>query len=40
MRAVRPAEGETVIVSGAAGGVGTLATQLAVRAGDRGRQRG
>jgi NADPH:quinone reductase-like Zn-dependent oxidoreductase len=35
MRAVRPAEGETVIVSGAAGGVGTLVTQLAVRAGAR-----
>jgi len=38
MRAVRPAEGETVIVSGAAGGVGTLVTQLAVRAGP-GRSR-
>jgi NADPH:quinone reductase-like Zn-dependent oxidoreductase len=35
IRAVRPAEGETVIVSGAAGGVGTLVTQLAVRAGAR-----
>jgi len=35
MRAVRPAEGETVIVSGAAGGVGTLVTQLAIRAGAR-----
>jgi NADPH:quinone reductase-like Zn-dependent oxidoreductase len=35
MRAVRPEEGETVIVSGAAGGVGTLVTQLAVRAGAR-----
>ena len=35
MRAVRPAEGETVIVSGAAGGVGTLVTQRAVRAGSR-----
>jgi NADPH:quinone reductase-like Zn-dependent oxidoreductase len=35
MHAVRPAEGETVIVSGAAGGVGTLVTQLAVRAGAR-----
>jgi NADPH:quinone reductase-like Zn-dependent oxidoreductase len=33
MRAARPAEGEMVIVSGAAGGVGTLVTQLAVRAG-------
>jgi NADPH:quinone reductase-like Zn-dependent oxidoreductase len=35
MRAVRPEEGGTVIVSGAAGGVGTLVTQLAVRAGAR-----
>lgn len=35
MRTVRLAEGETVIVSGAAGGVGTLVTQLAVRAGAR-----
>ncbi|HKO25199.1 MAG TPA: NADP-dependent oxidoreductase [Chloroflexota bacterium] len=35
MRAVRPEEGETVIVSGAAGGVGTLVTQLAMRAGAR-----
>jgi NADPH:quinone reductase-like Zn-dependent oxidoreductase len=35
MRAVRPEDGETVIVSGAAGGVGTLVTQLAVRAGAR-----
>jgi len=33
MRAVRPSE--TVIVSDAAGGVGTLVTQLAVRAGAR-----
>jgi NADPH:quinone reductase-like Zn-dependent oxidoreductase len=35
MRAVRPEEGETVVVSGAAGGVGTLVTQLAVRVGAR-----
>jgi NADPH:quinone reductase-like Zn-dependent oxidoreductase len=35
MRAVRPKRGETVIVSGAAGGVGTLVTQLALRAGAR-----
>jgi NADPH:quinone reductase-like Zn-dependent oxidoreductase len=35
MRAVQPKRGETVIVSGAAGGVGTLVTQLALRAGAR-----
>ena len=35
IRAVRPKRGETVIVSGAAGGVGTLVTQLALRAGAR-----
>jgi NADPH:quinone reductase len=35
MRAVRPAPGDTVVVSGAAGGVGTLVVQLAVRAGGR-----
>ncbi|HET9138497.1 NADP-dependent oxidoreductase [Actinophytocola sp.] len=29
VRAVRPAEGETVVVSGAAGGVGSIAVQLA-----------
>jgi NADPH:quinone reductase-like Zn-dependent oxidoreductase len=33
VRAVRPEEGETVVVSGAAGGVGSLAVQLARRAG-------
>ncbi|WP_375399216.1 NADP-dependent oxidoreductase [uncultured Amnibacterium sp.] len=31
--AVKPVAGETVVVTGAAGGVGTLATQLAVRTG-------
>ena len=33
VRAVSPAEGDTVVVSGAAGGVGVLAVQLARRAG-------
>ncbi len=33
VRAVAPAEGETVVVSGAAGGVGSLAVQLARRPG-------
>src|ERR1700730_11629994 len=33
VRAVRPEEGETVVISGAAGGVGSLAVQLARRAG-------
>ncbi|MGV9270892.1 NADP-dependent oxidoreductase [Kitasatospora sp. NPDC003701] len=33
VRAVRPEEGETVVVSGAAGGVGSLAVQLARRTG-------
>jgi NADPH:quinone reductase-like Zn-dependent oxidoreductase len=33
VRAVGPAEGDTVVVSGAAGGVGSLAVQLARRAG-------
>jgi NADPH:quinone reductase-like Zn-dependent oxidoreductase len=33
VRAVNPAHGETVVVSGAAGGVGSLAVQLAVDAG-------
>lgn len=33
VRAVAPAEGETVVVSGAAGGVGSLASQLAVMRG-------
>jgi NADPH:quinone reductase-like Zn-dependent oxidoreductase len=33
VRAVAPAAGETVVVSGAAGGVGSLAAQLAKRAG-------
>ncbi len=35
MRAARPAAGEVALVSGAAGGVGCLVTQLAVRAGSR-----
>lgn len=35
MRSVHPDAGETVVVSGAAGGVGSLVTQLAVRAGAR-----
>jgi len=35
IRAAAPAPGETVVVSGAAGGVGVLVTQLAVRAGAR-----
>ena len=35
VRAVAPAAGETVVVSGAAGGVGSLAVQLARRAGTR-----
>jgi NADPH-dependent curcumin reductase CurA len=34
-RAVAPRPGETVVVSGAAGGVGNLAAQLALRAGAR-----
>ena len=33
VRAVAPAKGDVVVVSGAAGGVGSLAVQLAVRAG-------
>jgi NADPH:quinone reductase-like Zn-dependent oxidoreductase len=33
VHAVQPAEGETVVVSGAAGGVGSLAVQLARRTG-------
>ena len=33
VRAVAPADGDTVVVSGAAGGVGSLAVQLARRAG-------
>lgn len=33
MDAVKPVAGETVVVSGAAGGVGTVVTQLAVRTG-------
>jgi NADPH:quinone reductase-like Zn-dependent oxidoreductase len=33
VRAVQPSEGETVVVSGAAGGVGSLAVQLARRTG-------
>jgi NADPH:quinone reductase-like Zn-dependent oxidoreductase len=32
MRAARPAEGETVMVSGAAGGVGTLVLELPIKA--------
>ncbi|MFD8983821.1 NADP-dependent oxidoreductase [Streptomyces sp. NPDC059564] len=35
VRAVQPKEGETVVISGAAGGVGSLAVQLARRAGAR-----
>ncbi|THG34282.1 NADP-dependent oxidoreductase [Glaciibacter flavus] len=35
MRSVHPDAGETVVVSGAAGGVGTLVTQLAVQTGAR-----
>ncbi len=35
VRAVAPAPGETVVVSGAAGGVGSIAVQLARRAGAR-----
>jgi NADPH:quinone reductase-like Zn-dependent oxidoreductase len=35
VRAVSPGAGETVVVSGAAGGVGTIAVQLAARAGAR-----
>jgi NADPH:quinone reductase-like Zn-dependent oxidoreductase len=35
VQAVSPGEGDTVVVSGAAGGVGTIATQLAQRAGAR-----
>jgi NADPH:quinone reductase-like Zn-dependent oxidoreductase len=35
VRAVAPKEGEVVVVSGAAGGVGTIAVQLARRAGAR-----
>jgi NADPH:quinone reductase-like Zn-dependent oxidoreductase len=35
VRAVEPTDGETVAVSGAAGGVGTIAVQLAKRAGAR-----
>ena len=35
MRSVGPKAGETVLVSGAAGGVGVVVTQLAVRAGAR-----
>ena len=33
VHAVRPKEGETVVISGAAGGVGSLAVQLARRTG-------
>ncbi|MFF4099259.1 hypothetical protein [Streptomyces sp. NPDC001903] len=33
VRAVQPEEGETVVISGAAGGVGSLAAQLARRTG-------
>src|SRR3984957_3560689 len=33
VRAVAPSEGETVVIAGAAGGVGVFATQLAVRTG-------
>ena len=33
VRAVQPREGETVVISGAAGGVGSLAAQLARRTG-------
>lgn len=35
VRAVRPQAGETVVVSGAAGGVGALTVQLALRTGAR-----
>ncbi len=35
VRAVGPVEGDTVVVSGAAGGVGTIAVQLAARTGAR-----
>ncbi len=35
VRAAAPGPGETVVISGAAGGVGTLATQLALRSGAR-----
>ncbi|WP_053386224.1 NADP-dependent oxidoreductase [Leucobacter japonicus] len=35
IRAIRPAEGETVVVSGASGGVGVLAAQLALNLGAR-----
>lgn len=34
--AARPAEGETVVVSGAAGGVGVVVTQLVLQSGARG----